>query len=123
METGILHEQLKEYDQACQAYEKVLDVDPKSLGALNNLACLYCDHLDNLEKAFQRAAKGRELYPHDPNIADTLGWILCKRHDYPRALALLLESLDKQPSDADSPLPCGHWPITCSERKNPPGRS
>jgi tetratricopeptide (TPR) repeat protein len=101
MDIGILHEQLKEYDQARQAYEKLLDADPKSLGALNNLACLYCEHLDDLDKAYQRAAKGRELYPRDPYIADTLGWILYKRHDYARALPLLLESLEKQPSSAD----------------------
>ena len=89
LDIGILHEQLKEYDQACQAYEKVLDADPKSLGALNNLACLYSDHLDDPDKAYQRAAKARELYPHDPYIADTLGWVLYKRHDYARALPML----------------------------------
>ena len=70
-------------------------MDPQSSIALNNLACLYSDHLDNLDRAFQLADKGRQLSPQDPHMADTLGWILYKRHDYPRALALLQESADK----------------------------
>jgi tetratricopeptide (TPR) repeat protein len=101
MEIGMIHDQLKEYDLARQAYEKLLDTEPRSPGALNNLAYLYCEHFNDLDKAYQFAEKGRALAPLDPYIADTLGWILYKRHDYPRALAVLKESLDKQPSNAE----------------------
>lgn len=101
MEIGIIHTQLGEYELARQAYEKLLEVDPHFAGALNNLAYLYSEHCNDLDKAYKLAEKDRELAPYDPYAADTLGWILYKRHDYERALALLLESMDKQPADAD----------------------
>jgi tetratricopeptide (TPR) repeat protein len=98
MEIGMIHEQSKEYDQARKAYEKLLDVNPHSAGALNNLACLYSEHFNDLGQADKYAEKARELLPYDPYVADTLGWILYQRHDYARALALLQDSAEKQPN-------------------------
>ena len=57
--------------------------------------------MDNLDKAYQLAEKCRALSPQDPYSADTLGWILYKKHDYPRALALLQESAEKQSNDGE----------------------
>jgi Flp pilus assembly protein TadD len=48
-----------------------------------------------MEKAYQMAQRARELRPRDPYAADTLGWILFKRGEYPWALTLLQESADK----------------------------
>jgi tetratricopeptide (TPR) repeat protein len=106
MEMGMIHDQLREYDPARQSYEKLLSLDPRSTnaltaGALNNLAYLYSEHFNDLDKAYQLAEKDRELAPYDPYVADTLGWILYKRHDFQRALALMQESMDKQPANAE----------------------
>jgi tetratricopeptide (TPR) repeat protein len=101
MEIGVIHGQLKEYDLERKAYEKLLSVDPHSVGALNNLACLYSEHFNDLDQAYRSAQKARELAPYDPFVADTLGWILYKKQDYTRALALLQESAEKQPNDGE----------------------
>jgi Flp pilus assembly protein TadD len=101
MEIGMIHDQLKEDDLARQFYEKVLALSPQSLPALNNLACLYSDHLNQLDKAGQLAEKAQQLYPFDPYVADTLGWILFKKGEYSRALALEQESAAKQPADPE----------------------
>jgi tetratricopeptide (TPR) repeat protein len=101
MEIGMIHDQLKEYDPARQSYERLLGVEPNFLRALNNLAYLYSEHYNDLDKAYQFAEKDRELAPYDPNVADTLGWILYKRHDYSRALALLQESVEKQSANGE----------------------
>ncbi|MGA2555643.1 MAG: tetratricopeptide repeat protein, partial [Verrucomicrobiota bacterium] len=101
MEIGMIHDQSKEYDLACQAYEKLLSVDPHSTGALNNLAYLYAEHFNDLDRAYKLSERARELSPYDPYVADTLGWILYKRHDYARALALLQDSAEKQPNDGE----------------------
>ena len=101
MELAEIHGQMKDYEAARQAYEKILVTDPQSVSALNNLACLYSEHLNDLDKAYKLAEKGRELSPYDPYLADTLGWILLKRHDYPRSLAMLQESLEKQSGDPE----------------------
>jgi len=96
-----IHDQLKEYDLSRQAYEKLLAIEPKALAAINNLACLYSEHLNKLDQAYELAEKGRKLYPQEPHAADTLGWVLYKRGDYPRALALLRESQEKLPADGE----------------------
>jgi tetratricopeptide (TPR) repeat protein len=63
--------------------------------ALNNLACVYADHLNQLEKAYPLARRARDVSPSDPSVADTLGWILYRRGEYTPALVLLRESAAK----------------------------
>ena len=101
MEIGMIHNQLKDYDAARAAYEKLLALDPRSASALNNLAYLYSERFNDLDKAYNLAEKARELHPYDPYMADTLGWILYQRHDYARALALLQDSAEKQPNNGE----------------------
>jgi tetratricopeptide (TPR) repeat protein len=101
LQIGQIHETDKDYDLARQAYEKTLSIDPNSGTALNNLACLYSDHLNQLDKASQLAEKAQRLFPSDPYIADTFGWILYKKREYPRALAMEQASAAKQPGDPE----------------------
>ncbi len=96
MMTGTLYDQQKNYPAAREAYEKLLTLNPNFSAALNNLSYLYSEHFNLPDKALELAQKARELLPNDPNVADTLGWILYKQRQYPRALALLLESAGKQ---------------------------
>jgi tetratricopeptide (TPR) repeat protein len=92
---AMLQDQLKHFDAARDAYEKLLTVAPNSPLALNNLAVLYSERLGQLDKGYDLATKAREAAPNAPNIADTLGWILFKKGDYGNALRLLQESADK----------------------------
>ncbi|HKS36094.1 MAG TPA: tetratricopeptide repeat protein, partial [Verrucomicrobiae bacterium] len=48
-----------------------------------------------------RARRARDLLPNDPAAADTLGWILYQRGEYPSALSLLKESADRLPTEAE----------------------
>jgi tetratricopeptide (TPR) repeat protein len=73
----------------------VLAVNPRFSPALNNLAYLYSEHLNELDRAFEMAQRARGLLPWDPYAADTLGWILFKRQEFAWALSLLQESADK----------------------------
>jgi tetratricopeptide (TPR) repeat protein len=70
----------------------VLAANPNFGAALNNLAYLYTEKLVNLDKAFDLAQRARKNLPNDPNVADTLGWVLFKRHQYTWGLGLLLEN-------------------------------
>lgn len=98
---GVINDQLKNYPAAQDGYEKVLALNPRNPGALNNLAYLYSERSGQPAKALELAQKARELVPGDPNIADTLGWILHRQRQYPRALILLLESAGKLPDSAE----------------------
>ena len=88
---------LTNFDAAGQRYRQVIDVDPNSARALNNLAVLSAENFGDLNAGFDLATRARAVQPEDASIADTLGWIDYQRKDYPRAVALLQESVAKQP--------------------------
>jgi tetratricopeptide (TPR) repeat protein len=85
----------KDFEGARDAYEKVLVIAPDNGMALNNLACIYADNLNELDEAYPLARRAREVIPSDPSIADTLGWILYRRGEYTPALLALRESAAK----------------------------
>src|SRR5262245_20843515 len=96
LQLATIQEQLKHFDAARDAYEKLVAVAPNSATALNNLAVLYSEHFEQLDKAYDLAQKAKEA-ANDPHIADTLGWISFKRGDYNGALRLLQESAARLP--------------------------
>lgn len=99
-----LHSAASNYVAAASAYDAILAVDPRHASALNNLAWLSTEYLDNPKRAYELASRARDINPGNPvaaaSTADTLGWVLFKMGDYVRALALLQESarvLSEQP--------------------------
>lgn len=85
----------KQDEKARQVYEKILSVQPNFLPAMNDLAYLYCDRLNQLEKAYEWGRKARTLAPQSAFVADTFGWILYRQGDFQQALALIQESAAK----------------------------
>ena len=97
MTLALIYEQMRDYPKARDAYEKLLSINPDFVPALNNLAYLYTERLNDLNKAYDLARKAHDLQPQDAAAADTLGWVLYKRGDYQQALAILQESAEKLP--------------------------
>jgi tetratricopeptide (TPR) repeat protein len=98
---ALLYERTGKFPQARDVYEKLLAVNPNFVLVLNNLAYLYAEHLNNLDKAYELARKARDAQPQDPAIADTFGWVLYKRGDYQQALSLLQDSAEKAPDNPE----------------------
>ena len=98
---GMIYSEMKDYDKARDTYEKLLTINPNLSSALNNLSYLYSERFGRLDKAFDIARRARDLRPNDPATADTLGWILYQKHEYPQALSLLQESADKLPANSE----------------------
>jgi tetratricopeptide (TPR) repeat protein len=98
---GLIQQNLKHFNEAADAYEKLLASSPKYVLALNNLAFLYSDNLGQLDKAYDLAKRARDVDPSDPHVADTLGWILYKKGDYSAAIRLLQESAGRLTGDPD----------------------
>ena len=94
---ALLYERTGDFPQARDVYEKLLAINPNFVLALNNLAYLYTEHLNNLDKAYELARKAHDLQPQDAAAGDTLGWVLYKRGDYQQALSILQESAEKLP--------------------------
>jgi tetratricopeptide (TPR) repeat protein len=104
---GMIHNEEKDYQAAADSYEKLLAINPKSGSALNNLAYIYSEYLNQLDHANELAQRARDLLPDDPSTADTLGWILYKKGQYPSALNLLQESANKLPDEPDAQFHLG----------------
>ena len=101
MLSGQIYEKMDQFSDARDAYEKVLSRNPDFAPALNNVARLYAERLNQLDKAYELARKAWTLKPEDAIIADTLGWIHYKRGEYQEALTLLEESVGKRPNSPE----------------------
>src|SRR4029077_9634170 len=99
--TGMIYSQMKEFNKARDAYEKVIVANPTLLSALNNLAYLYAEKLNDLKRASELAEKARLIAPTNPAVLDTLGWITYKQGGYQKAADLLGESVAKSPDNAE----------------------
>lgn len=87
-----LHSASSNYTAARDAYESILRLNANHGPALNNLAWICSEHLNEPRRAYELASQARNLQPRDPFTADTLGWVLYHNGDYVRALALIQES-------------------------------
>jgi tetratricopeptide (TPR) repeat protein len=100
MTLALVYERMKDFPKARDTYERLLSIEPNFVSALNNLAYLYTEQLNDLNKAYDLARKARDLRANDPSIGDTLGWVLYKRGEYQQALTILHESAENA---ADNP--------------------
>jgi tetratricopeptide (TPR) repeat protein len=101
MQIGVIQQTMTNYTAARDTYEKLLAVQPKFSLALNNLAYLYCEQLNDLDRAQKFAETARDVSHGEPSTADTLGWIAYKRGDFARARALISESAEKLGTDSE----------------------
>ena len=85
--------------QAIEEYLRVLKYDPDNITALNNVAWLYQD--TGNPEGLKYAERVHELAPGQPDITDTLGWLLVQNGDINRGLVLLQEAVLKAPHIPD----------------------
>lgn len=98
MIVGLLREQQKDYARAQASYEAALRINTQFAPAANNLAWLLIEHLGNQERALSYAETARQTLPHDPYVADTLGWIYYHKELYAKSASLLKEAVDRLPT-------------------------
>ncbi len=101
MLAGTFYQQIDDFSKARDAYEALLAVRPDFAPAANNLAYLYSEVLGDIEKATRLAHTARKGAPEDPNVADTLGWVLYRQGNFQSALNLIEESAAKVPDNAE----------------------
>lgn len=83
---------------AADQYRKILELDPKNGLALNNLAYILADTGADPTLALAYALRARQLYPGEPTIMDTLGWVYIKLNRPNDAIPLFRASLEKNPA-------------------------
>ena len=90
-----------DYSSAGIHYEEALKRDPNNLTVMNNLACLLSDHDFDLNRAAALAGRFYQRAPKDPAAMDTMGWILSRRGNNIKALALLRRAAALAPAVAE----------------------
>src|SRR3989440_8700248 len=84
---------MQEFKKPRDAYEKVIAASTTHVLALNNLAYIYAEKLNDLKRGSELVQKARSIAPTNPSVLDTLGWITYKQGDYKQAADLLGESI------------------------------
>jgi len=86
---------------AQQMYEKANQLAPHDPLLQNNLAWVYAVQGQNLDVALSLAQQAKQAAPDFVAINDTLGWIQYKKGNYPVAVGLLTEVVQKMPQSSE----------------------
>jgi len=98
---GVLYELGGRRELAQQRYEDAIRLDPKLSEAKNNLAYLFAETGQNLDRALDLAQEAKTQLPENASVADTLGWVMHKRGMHSAAISYLKESeAGTDPNDA-----------------------
>lgn len=76
-------------DEAIQLYDVAIEIEPKNLLALNNLAFLHAFGKQDYPKALQLIDRALNMKPEQPTLMDTKGLILVADNRIPEALPLM----------------------------------
>jgi YD repeat-containing protein len=94
---GVSHQEMRQHQQAREAYERVLAIRDDDVQSLNNLAFLLVSDLDEPQTAVPYARRAVELAPRSAAVLDTLGWALHRSGEHDEARRVLQQALQVQP--------------------------
>ncbi len=86
-------------DDAIEAYDAVLRINPRNILSANNLATLLADHKQDaphLERAFLLSREFEKEAPH-PLFLDTVGWVRLRMGHMEDAIRLIKKAIAKAP--------------------------
>jgi tetratricopeptide (TPR) repeat protein len=92
---GMLEESVGNHDAALIQFRKAVDSQPNDAIALNNLAYLLAEHAGKPDEALKYAEKAQEISPDNPDVQDTLGWVLYHKGLYDNAVTQLQAAASK----------------------------
>lgn len=98
-EKGNAHSLLGEYDDALQAYDKVLELDPSDAKAWNNKGLVFV-RLCNDKKAIQAYDKAIELDKNLEQAWSNKGNVLANQDEHQKALECFTKAAELNPLDA-----------------------
>ena len=110
---GVILEAQQRPEEARKHYEQALDLDPEMPVAANNLAWMYAESGENLDRALQLAQAATRRLPKNPAIQDTLGWVYYKKGLATLAIAPFQRSIELDPKN-----PVFHFHLGLAHLKN-----
>jgi tetratricopeptide (TPR) repeat protein len=97
---AMILEMQQKVPEAKQKYEEVLAINQRSMIAANNLAYLYAEASEDLDRALTLAQTAVEQAPDNPDVRDTLGWVYYKQELPDLAARAFEDSISKNPENA-----------------------
>jgi len=91
MYLGLAYQGQNKNDLAEQQYQKILDMQPNNVVALNNMA--YVVALTDAARALQYATRAKQLQPDNFAILDTYGWVLTQSGNAKDGVSVLEKAL------------------------------
>ena len=96
-----LYEEANDKVNAATHYRRVIDLQPRNVVALNNLAFALSAAAETRDEAFEFASRAYALAPADGTIIDTLGWIEHLRGNGAEAARLIRIAAQRAPQHAE----------------------
>jgi tetratricopeptide (TPR) repeat protein len=96
---AMIYESQGKIEDAKTTYRRVLELDPNSDIAGNNLAYILADEGKDLELALGWAQGVKRRNPENPAVSDTLGWVYYKFGNYSLARDQVQFALSKEPNN------------------------
>jgi tetratricopeptide (TPR) repeat protein len=85
---------LKQYKESDEAFEKAIKKDPNNPLLLNNYSYFLSLRAEKLERAEEMSKKANLLQPREANYQDTYAWILFQQEKYEKALEWILKAIE-----------------------------
>ncbi|MCF8464831.1 MAG: tetratricopeptide repeat protein [Flavobacteriales bacterium] len=85
---------LKQYKESDEAFEKAIKKDPNNPLLLNNYSYFLSLRAEKLERAEEMSKKANLLQPREANYQDTYAWILYQQEKYETALEWILKAME-----------------------------
>jgi tetratricopeptide (TPR) repeat protein len=96
---GSIYERQKHYDQAEEAFHKVINGDPRNATALNYLGYMLADRGTRLDEALGYIRRAITLDPQNGAYLDSLGWAYFKMGNYELAEENLRKASERLNND------------------------
>lgn len=96
---GDNYNNIKDYKESDNFYEKALKINPKNIAVLNNWAYYLSLRKANLDKAADMSKYANELSPDNGTYQDTYAWVLFQQGKYTDALEWQDKALKNTPEN------------------------
>jgi tetratricopeptide (TPR) repeat protein len=92
--------------ESAQLYQRVLEINPNNLVAINNFAWMLCEEQGKLQQALDLTERGLKIAPQYVDLIDTRGVIHYRRGEFDKAIEYFSKCLKLYPDTVPTKATC-----------------
>lgn len=100
LDTAMLYDRTERWQQARKEYERVIELQPDNVVALNNLAYLEADRGIDLDQALAHAQRAQQKMPDNLDVQDTLALVYIRKNLTNDGIRMLRELVARKPDSS-----------------------